>query len=139
MPAEKEVVNVFWKSFENHDLDACEALLAPDATITFDGQDHDVSGYRAIGQMFLDAFPDMKITLLNQIQEGDTVVSYVSFTGTQQGELMGIPPTGRRVNLTGVDIDTVQNGKIARRVEISNRVEMLQQLGVMPAPEGAPA
>ncbi|GIV76452.1 MAG: hypothetical protein KatS3mg050_0846 [Litorilinea sp.] len=53
--------------------------------------------------------------------------------GTHQGELMGIPATGKTVNLTGIAIDRFENGQSVEHWEIIDQVGLMQQLGVMPA------
>ena len=69
------------------------------------------------------------------IAEGDKVAVRFTFRGTHQGELMGIPPTGKQVTISGMDINRIAGGKIAERWAVFDMLGMLQQLGVMPAPE----
>jgi len=58
----------------------------------------------------------------------------VTYSGTQQGELMGIPPTGKPFSVTGIEIYRFDGGKIVEHwLEVDN-LGMLQQLGVVPAP-----
>jgi predicted ester cyclase len=59
--------------------------------------------------------------------------------GTQQGELMGIAPTGKQVTVTGVVITRFRGGKAAEDWELIDTLGMLQQLGAVPAPEQAAA
>jgi len=70
------------------------------------------------------------------IVEGDKVVSRGTLRGTHRGEFQGIPPTGKRIEVTWISIDRIADGKIAEhRVEQDN-LGMLQQLGVIPGPQG---
>src|SRR5258707_12761741 len=62
--------------------------------------------------MFTAAFPDMRMSVDDLVAEGDRVVTRWSFTGTQNGELMGIPPTGKSVAASGITIQRFVDGKI---------------------------
>ena len=55
-------------------------------------------------------------------------------TGTQEGELMGIPPTGRQVTLTGFDLFRIEGGRIVEMWQEADQLGMMQQLGVVPEP-----
>lgn len=81
------------------------------------------------------AFPDLHFTIEDQIAEGDRVVTRWSATGTHDGEFQGIPPTGKQVTLTGIDIDRLANGKVVECWPQVDELGLLQQLGVIPAPE----
>jgi len=84
--------------------------------------------------MFLTAFPDLHFTVEDLIAEGDKVVARATMSGTQQGAFMGIPPTGKRVTMTGIDINRFVGGKsVEHWVEMDTR-GMMQQLGVIPPP-----
>jgi predicted ester cyclase len=61
----------------------------------------------------------------------------ITLRGTHQGEFMGIPPTGRQVTFTGIHISRVAGGKIAEEWGQFDALGMMQQLGVIPAPEQA--
>ena len=94
-------------------------------------------GYLAFTQLFLDAFPDLQLTVEDLLAEGDRVAARVRGRGTHQGELMGIAPTGRRFEAAGITIIRLQDGKIAEEWEQIDMLGILQQLGVIPAPENA--
>jgi predicted ester cyclase len=90
--------------------------------------------------MYRTAFPDYACTVDDQIAEGDKVVTRWTVRGTQQGELMGIPPTGKQVTLPGVVIDRIAaNGQLVETWLQADVLGMLQQLGVVQAPAGAAA
>jgi predicted ester cyclase len=75
--------------------------------------------------MFLSAFPDL-------IAEGDKVVARATLSGTQQGTFMGIPATGKRVTITGIDINRFVGGKSVEHWVEMDTLGMMQQLGVIP-------
>jgi len=91
-------------------------------------------GGKAIATTYRGAFPDLQFTIEDQIAEGDRVVTRWTARGTNTGELMGMPPTGKKAIVTGINIDRVANGKIAESWGNFDVLGMLQQLGVIPGP-----
>lgn len=81
------------------------------------------------------AFPDIELDLEHVIADGDRVASHWVATGTHQGELMGIEPTGRTYRARGMEITRVDNGKIAEQWHVGDQMGMLQQLGIIDPPE----
>lgn len=82
---------------------------------------------------YRNAFTIDRLTREVEVAEGDTVAHRWSFTGTHKGELGGIPATGRQVNITGMDIFRVRDGKIVDFYQEFDQMLMMQQLGVVPA------
>ncbi|NUQ85006.1 MAG: ester cyclase [Anaerolineales bacterium] len=82
---------------------------------------------------FLAAFPDLHVHIENLVEENDRVVTHWSAHGTHQGELMGIPPTGKTVQVSGIAIDRFENGKSVEHWEVFDQMGLMQQLGVIPA------
>jgi steroid delta-isomerase-like uncharacterized protein len=80
------------------------------------------------------AFPDMQLTFEDMIAEEDKVVVRSAFSGTHQGELFGIPATGKRVTRTSVIIFRLAKGEIVEGWYAANDLDLMQQLGVIPAP-----
>jgi len=80
----------------------------------------------------LAAFPDGRWTIEDQVAEGDKVVTRWSFTGTHQGELMGLAPTGKQVKTSGVVMDRIVEGKIVEEREEWDTLGMMQQMGAAP-------
>lgn len=87
----------------------------------------------AIGQMFATAFPDGRLDI-RAIHSAGPNVAIVEFTGrgTQTGELMGIPPTGRTMTLPVCSVIEVRDGQIIAEREYMDMLTMMQQLGVAP-------
>jgi predicted ester cyclase len=75
-----------------------------------------------------------RYTVEELIADGDKVVARLTAQGTQQGALMEIPPTGKRVTWSEIHIGRVVNGTIAERWGEIDNLGMLQQLGVIPMP-----
>jgi len=84
--------------------------------------------------MYLTAFPDLYFTVEDLIAEGDKVVARLTTRGTQQGVFMGIPPTGKHVTVTAIDINRMADGKSVEHWLNMDTLGLLQQLGVIPAP-----
>lgn len=81
------------------------------------------------------AFPDLHIACEDQVAEGDRVVSRWMVSGTQEGELMGVPPSGNRAKFSMITISRVEGGKIAESWVSFDAMGMMQQIGAVPAPE----
>ena len=88
-------------------------------------------------QNLLAAFPDFSLTVQDAIAEGDKVVCRLLARGTHKGSYMGIDATGRKVEIGGIDIVRVANGKAVERWGYFDDVKLLQQLGVMEGPRSA--
>ena len=80
------------------------------------------------------AFPDFKYSLEDEVAEGDTVVHRLTGRGTMQGEFLGMPATGKQAAWQEIHIGRFEDGKIADHWAVVDQVDMLQQLGLMPAP-----
>jgi predicted ester cyclase len=118
-------------------LDAIDELVEQDfiERVPLTGQGPGRAGLKYAIGMLLTAFPDMKWTTDEQVAEGDKVVSRFTWTGTHQGEFLGIPPTQRKVTVWGVVIDVVRGGRFAESRLIMDTMGLMQQLGVVPNPE----
>ena len=80
-------------------------------------------------------FPDFQTTIEDLIAEGDKVAVRISWQGTHKGELMGIPPTGKHVKVTEMQIYRMTDGKIIERWVETDVFGMMQQLGIISTPE----
>ena len=87
-----------------------------------------VDGVKRFFAMFRDAFPDVSVEIDEIVADGDRVAVATTFTGTHDGELMGVAPTGRRVSVTGIDILRVAGGKIAEHRGLTDIVGLMRQL-----------
>lgn len=112
------------RDFVGHDPALPEDLRGPA------GVRESIAGYRA-------AFPDLHLAVEAQIAEGDTVVTRWRAVGTHQGELMGMPATGKQGTVTGITIDRIADGKIAESWTNWDTLGLMQQLGAVPAPATA--
>jgi steroid delta-isomerase-like uncharacterized protein len=102
-----------------HDPANPEPLRGPEGVKEF------ISSYRA-------AFPDARLTVEQQLAEGDLVATRWSGRGTHEGELMGIQPTGKQVTVSGLTISRLKGGKIVEEFQNWDNFGMMQQLGAVP-------
>lgn len=93
-------------------------------------------GLKMFISAFHTAFPDGKLTIEEQIAEGDRVVTRGTFRGTQTGEFQGMPPTGKKVEVSAIDIARFKDGKHAEHWGGPDQLSLLVQLGAVPAPGG---
>jgi steroid delta-isomerase-like uncharacterized protein len=91
-------------------------------------------GLRAFLAGYHAAFPDLRMAIDELVVAADTAVIFFTLTGTHQGELMGIPPTGREIRIHGVVRSRFEDGKIIDEWEVIDQLAMLAQLGVVSLP-----
>ena len=134
----KALVRRFFQEFWDQ-----KNLAVADELITANHVDHTAGGppglppgpegLKQFASIYFTAFPDLRITIENMVAEGDKVVTHWTTRGTHRGELMGIPPTGKQVTVTGITIDRIAGGKVAETWTNFDALGMLQQLGVIPS------
>jgi len=82
--------------------------------------------------LYRTAFPDLHFKVEDVIAEGETVVARYSARGTHKGDLNGIAPTGKQINVTGMSVTRFANGKITEGWVNWDALSLMQQLGVVP-------
>src|SRR5579875_2040419 len=128
------------EAFNQGKLETVDELLAPHY-VDYDappGTPPGPEGIKGIISQFRRAFPDLTLTIEQQVAEGDTVSSRVVMRGTHQGELFGRPATGRTVEVTGLTMVRFVDGRMVGAWVKNDQFALLQQLGFLP-PIGAPA
>jgi steroid delta-isomerase-like uncharacterized protein len=129
-----------WEIVTETNLDTLEEALKEVYADTFvmHEPDEDVRGIEGLTQfvsMIRSAIPDLRVTLEDNIAEGEKVVSRWRAQGTHQGELMGIAATGNEVAITGITIHRIEEGKIVEEWENWDALGLMQQIGAVPSPE----
>lgn len=89
-------------------------------------------GFKLFATVYFTAFPDLQVTVEDVMAEGEKVVVRWTARGTHRGELMGIPPTGKQITVTGTEIIKVTAGKYTERWASYDQLGLLQQIGVIP-------
>jgi predicted ester cyclase len=74
------------------------------------------------------AFPDHRLTIEDQIADGDKVATRVTFQGTHQGKFNGIAPTGKVLKYSGLAIDRIADGKVVEMWHTASPLGLLQQI-----------
>ena len=131
----KDVVRRFLAEASQGNVSVMDEVFAPtffNHTPTA-GRSSDLAGYKQTVTAMLAAFPDFSVTVEDAIAEGDKVAVRVTLRGTHQGALMGIPPTGKQIAITGMSLWRVADGKIIERWESADMLGLMQQLGVIPS------
>ena len=133
----KTIVSEFIEAlFSRGDLDAVDRYLAPDF-VNHDppfGVSADCEGLRSAGALMRAAFPDWRSEQHLVVGEGDIVVEHFTASGTHHGEVMGVPPTGERVTLRGINIFRLEAGRIVERWGRLDDLGFLSQLGIVRRP-----
>ncbi|MDQ3898849.1 MAG: ester cyclase [Actinomycetota bacterium] len=111
-------------------LDAADELFHPQAVTPYAPLPPGPQGCKVIAGMFHTAFPDFHMTVEDILAEGDLVGARFRQTGTQRGELFGIPPTGKPVDFEEMAVVQIADGKILATWFETDLLTMMQQLGV---------
>jgi predicted ester cyclase len=77
------------------------------------------------------AFPDLRLTFEDVTATGDRVWARLRGTGTHLGPFMGVPATGRRIDITIIDIVRVVDGRLVEHWGVADRLTLLQQIGMV--------
>lgn len=101
------------------------------------GQGPGRAGLADVLSMMFAGFPDLRWTLHDTLVEGDRVMGFSTWTGTHEGEFMGIPATGRTATIQAWTIDRFRDGIFVESRIMMDVAALLGQLGVLPAPKAA--
>lgn len=126
---------VFEEIWNQGALEVADEVFAPDAVLhgLTAGDLAGPAAFKQVVAAYRAAIPDIHWTVDDQIAEGDTVVSRLTGTGTQQGALMGIPPTGLKVTVTAIATVRIADGKVQESWNSWDAAGLMEQLGALPA------
>lgn len=91
-----------------------------------------IEAFKEYYKNFLVGFSDIKFTVVDAFGQDDKIVKHWKFEGKHTGEFFGIPATGKDVNVEGVTLVKMKNGKIAQERDFMDNLEFMQQLGIIP-------
>jgi steroid delta-isomerase-like uncharacterized protein len=134
-----QVIDRFYQRLINaRDQDAAreiidENIVMHDPTIP-DGVLHGRDAFARFVQVLLTAFPDMQMSVEDQVIAGDKAAVRWRLRATHTGPFMDIPPTGSEVDLPGMDMFTITNNMIVQMWVALDTLSLMQQLGLIPAP-----
>jgi steroid delta-isomerase-like uncharacterized protein len=136
----KAVIRRWIEAFNERDLKAEADLLAegfvahvpaPQGPLDLEG----LEAWRRFTAPFVEAFPDLRLTVQDTMAERDMVAARVAFRGTHRGGFQGIPPTDNEVNFTAMEINRVVDGKVEEHWVEIDLLRLMGQLGAIPEPE----
>ena len=120
---------------DEKDIPAIRQLLAPGFSAVIGGNPPmSVEEWAGMGEMMYAAFPDGKHTIDEILEIGDRVVLRGSFSGTHAGHFMGIPPTGKQIIVTFMNLDRFAGDKLVEHRGEADMAGLMQQLDAIPAP-----
>ena len=131
--ANKAFINTYTDDFWNtHNIDAFDKYYSTDFKVHNAGGDQNREVYKQLVQSYFTAFPDLHITTDFLVAEGDKVAKVWTANSTHQADFMGIPETGKKIKVKGIEIFRIENGKISELWVCMDNLGMMQQMGVLP-------
>ena len=129
----KNIVRRYQEIYNSNAVDRLTEVLAEDLLTPniMPGIPKGIEGAKTAHQIMLAAFPDYHTLIEDMIAEGDKVAARIRMTGTNTGDFMGIPATGKHIEFTGMYIVRIVNRKIVEHWGEEDGVSLLQQLGVL--------
>ena len=88
------------------------------------------AGVKRLADALLPGIPDMELPIEDMVAEGEKVLARLRVRGTHKGELMGLPPTGRKIDIAVLDLFQIRDGKLIEHWALLDNLGMLRQLGV---------
>ena len=114
------------------DFTVLEDLIQPNYVYRSpDTELHGAEALKGLLTAYRIAFPDLNVKIDDVVNGGDKVAITVTLTGTHEGDLMGIPPTGKRVKVKGMILSHFHDGKIVEEWEVLDMLGLFQQVGVV--------
>jgi steroid delta-isomerase-like uncharacterized protein len=134
----KAVIRRWIEAYNNRDMQAEADVLDPGFVAHVPAAPGPLEGleaWRKFTAPFVEAFPDLRLTVEDILSEGDKVAARVVFHGTHRGEFQGIAPTGKEVAFSSIEVNRVVGGKVEEHWVELDLLGLMQQLGAIPEPE----
>jgi predicted ester cyclase len=140
MAHEELISRIFDEIINAGDVDAADELMTEDFIDHGPmGEMHGSEAFKQVVGMWRSAVPDVHCAVEDLFSNGEMVAWNVRTTGTHTGEMMGIAPTGKRIELLSANIGRVRDGRAAEHWSDQSMFQFLQQIGAIPEPGAAPA
>jgi predicted ester cyclase len=134
MEANKKVVKSYTENIINTgNVSNISSFISPDYAEVYQNKRF-ILGIEGAKQHILgvrETYPDLNLSIERQLADGDWVITTYTMTGTHLGNWMGIKPTGKKIQVTGVNIDKVIEGKIVEHGGAANLFESLLEIGAI--------
>ena len=132
MPSDHQLADRYVEMINKHDPDAVDLFVAED----YVNHNAFVADGREANRQFWTAFfaglPDVRVTMEDLVVSGDRVVGRFVYRGTHTGDLMGIPASGKPVEMRSIDIWRMQDGMFVEHWDELNLLQVFQQIGALP-------
>ncbi len=131
----KAAVREFFACASSGQLDRLEALVSPDYVLhdpALPEEVRGVDGVRELVESYRGGIAGLAVTIDHQIANGDYVATRYTCRGTHEGDIMGLPATGRDVTIAGLVISRFRGGKVVEEWEVSDVFGLMQQIGAIP-------
>lgn len=134
----QQLAAIYVTMLNTHDADLVDQFVAQDYVNhnAFVGDGREAN--RQFWSGFFAALPDLSATMEDLVISGDRVVGRFVYRGTHTGELMGIPASGKAVEMRSIDIWRLQDGMFVEHWDELNLMEVFQQVGALPQLGGGP-
>ena len=129
----KAVVRSYLESFSNGDIDACKAMMADNHVFHFPLADApmDRDNHAGAMGMFKASIPGLSFEILDQISDGDKVVTRFTVTGTFTQPFEDMEPTGAHIEFSGINIAQIVDGKSVEEWDAFDTMALMGQLGAI--------
>ena len=127
----KDLVRHVIELWNRRDMDAFFALCSPEYVEHLPTGDINLEQLKQYAPKFFAAFPDISITINDMVAEGDKVAVLVNWRATHQGEYMGIPATGKKIDISVAMIIKIAGGRWVEFWNVTD-IRLAQQLGAIP-------
>lgn len=137
-------LRVYQEVMEKGNVDIVDEVIAPDCIDISPIQPPGIGRegtepLKMFARMLHAGLSDIHVRVHELLTEGNTGIGRITIEGTHSGEFFGVPATGKKISLDIVDIVKYREGKIREHYGISDQLGLLQQVGVIPSPDQAPA
>jgi len=135
----KAIARRFFEEADRKVFDNVDEILAPNfvSHLPVSPAPLDAASFIQFTRAFAAGFPDYTHTIEDQVCEGDTVVTRITWRGTHTGDFQGIPATGKQPSMMGINFLRIEGGKIVEQWAQFDVMSLMQQLGAIPSPEPA--
>jgi steroid delta-isomerase-like uncharacterized protein len=134
----KAIARRFAQVWNRGGTEVIDELAAPDLVVSyplFPAEIHGPAAFKELLAGVYKAFPDLGLRVDDIIAEGDKVAARWTTWGTHQGDMPGLPATGKRAEWTGITIYRIADGKVVEERGEEDGLRMLRQLGAIPQAE----
>ena len=131
----KDFMRRFLEASVGNDSTAFKELMAPDFVAHVPGGPKNREGFMQHMNFFNMAFSNMQWTISDLITDGEKVVVRTTYRANHSGDFMGLPPTGKQIEIEAYIVERLKDGKSVEHWSLFDQLTMLQQLGLVPPPQ----